>query len=377
MLETLIKCVSSGVGRQILNWTRFVNTINLKLEIFKSRFIRSGFVYTNGTNLLINILNGIDIEGYKKIDSDIKRYNLLENYATQIRNKFDPVYSQKSLNGYFVEDRNVPEYILNCQCSSPLLNLPVGKDWEYWQSYKPMRILWHDSKELNMELWRYKIPFTYLTPSRMFYSLDVPLMLMRYIKYCEYCDDHGIKATPEDYIQDHIVYSWFDDLIRIWLTHIVIDMIEFKWDPNKYRSQDIITPVSALIPIYPEIRQIAMSASRKAISVGDVFATMWFSDYNMTSWLNEMKNNLVTPPFNQYIAIEFVMMMPYYRFILDVMKLIGRRDIETPARTILYDLRMHQQRNIGSAIYDGRLRSLINNELADLIKIAKNIVYLG
>ena len=39
MLETLIKCVSSGVGRQILNWTRFVNTINLKLEIFKSRFI--------------------------------------------------------------------------------------------------------------------------------------------------------------------------------------------------------------------------------------------------------------------------------------------------------------------------------------------------
>ena len=377
MLDTLLKCASSGIGRQILNWTRFVNTVNLKTEIFRSRFIRSGFVYTNGTNLLIHILNGINIEEYKLIDSDIKRYTKLELYSDMIRNKFDPVYSQRSLSGYFVENREVPEYILNCQIESPLLNLPINKGWELWQSYVPMRIIWHDSRELNLELWRYKIPFNYLRPTRMFYSLDIPLLLMRYIKYCEYCTDHGIPATPEDYIQNHVVYFWFDDLLRIWFTRIIMEMIEFKWDPHNYRSQEIITPVSALVPIYPEIRQIAMAASRKAISVGDIFATMWFGDSNLHDWLVTMKTMITMPPFNQYLALEFVATLPYYRFILDVMKLIGRRDIETPARTILYDLRMYQQRNISSALYDGNLKTLVNKELAELIKTAKNIVYIG
>ena len=377
MLDTLLKYTASGTGRQILNWTRFVNTVNLKAEILRSRFIRSTFVYNNGTNLLIHILNGIDLDKYKSMDSDIARYNNLEVYTAQIRNKFDPVYAQRSLAGHFVENRDVPEYILNCQCASPLLNLPIGRDWESWQGYKPMRIIWHDSRELNLELWRYKIPFYYLKPTRMFYSLDVPLLMMRYIKYCEYCDDHGVPATPEDYIQDHVVYAWFDDLIRIWFTHIIMEMIDFKWDKNNYRSQEIVTPVSALIPIYPEIRQIAMAAARKAISVADVFATQWFKDYNLRGWMVWMQNNITLPPFNQYLALEFVATLPYYKFIVDVMKLIGRRDIETMARVILYDLRMCQQRNISSALYDSPLKTLVNKELTETIRIAKNIVYLG
>ena len=376
MLDTLLKCVSYGTGRQILNWTRFVNTVNLKVEIFRSRFIRSSFVYTNGTNLLINILNGINLDEYKKLD-DITKYHKLETYAVQIRNKFDPVYAQRSLAGYFVEARDVPEYILNCQCDSPLLKLPINEDWDYWQPRKPMRILWHDSRELCLDMWRYKIPFYYLKPTRVFYSLDVPLLMMRYIKYSERCDTLGIQTSPEDYIQNYVIYSWFDDLLRIWFTRIIMEMIEFKWEPSKYRSQEIITPVSALIPIYPEVRQIAMAAARKSISVGDIFATQWFKDYDLRYWLVKMKEDMVLPPFNQYIALEFVATMPYYKFILDVMKLIGRRDIETPARTILYDLHMYQQRNISSALYDGQLKSHVNKELHDLVKIAKNIVYIG
>ena len=376
MLDTLIKCASSGIGRQILNWTRFVSTVDLKTEIFRSRFIRSTFVYTNGTNLLIHLINGINLAEYKNL-SDINRYLKLEVYTSQIRNKFDPVYAQRSLAGHFVEARDVPEYILNCTFDSPLLNLPIGKGWEIWAQFRPMMVLWHDSNELNLELWRYKIPFPNLKPTCVFYSLDVPLLLMRYIKYAEYCEEHGLPVRPEDYIQNHVIYFWFDDLLRIWYTHIIMDMIEFNWDPKNYRSQEIITPVSALGPIYPEIRQISMSAARKAISVGDVCATNWFKEANLCDWLNTLKTKVVLPPFNQYISLEFVATMPYYRFIINVMKLIGRRDIETPARTILYDLRMYQQRNISSALYDINIKNKVNKELAELIKIAKNIVQPG
>lgn len=376
MLDTLIKCASSGIGRQVLNWTRFVNLVNLRTEIFRSRFIRAPFVYTNGTNLLIHLLNGVNLAEYKNL-SDIERYLKLENYAMRVRNKFDPVYAQHSLFGHFVEHRDVPEYILNCTYDSPLLNLPMGKEWDYWQQYRPMLILWHDSNELNLELWRYKIPFPTLKPTHVFYSLNVPLLIMRYIKYTEYCEEHGVVPTPEEYLHDHVIYFWFDDLLRIWYTHILMDMIEFKWEPENYKSQEIVIPVSALVPIYPEIRQISMAAAKKAISVGDVFATRWFGEATLSDWLSSLKTNVVLPPFNQYLSLEFITNLPYYRFILDVMKLIGRRDIETPARTILYDLRMYQQRNISTALYDQNLKNKINKELALLIKEAKNIVSFG
>ena len=373
MLDTLINCASSGTGRQILNWTRFVNITNLRTEIIRSRYIRSPFVYTNGTNLLIHIINGINLEEYKKL-SDIDKYLRLEKYASQIRNKFDPVYTQHSLKGHFVEYRDVPEYILNCTSTSPLMNLPIDKDWEYWQQLRPMMILWHDSNELNLELWRYKIPFPSIKPSYVFYSLDVPLLLIRYIKYCEYCDAQGVVATPEEYIHDHVVYFWFDDLLRIWYTHIIMDMVTFNWDPANYKSQDIITSVSPLVPVYPEVRQIATFASKKALSVGDVFATKWFGHASLYNWIETLQRNVTLPPFNQYIALEFIANLPYYKFIVEVMQLINRRDIETPARVMLYDLRMYQQRNISTALYDINLKRKINTELSNMIRVMKNIV---
>ena len=376
MIDILLNCVGRGTGRQILNWRRFVDNVYLKMEIYRSRYLLAPFVYNKGTNLLINILKLFDINSLKEIDSDMSLYSKAETYATQARNRFDPVYTNYELKGFFVDGSSVPEYILNTSCSSPFLTLPIGKDWTYWQDLRPMCVLWHDSKELNLTLWRQKITFFNLKPTRIFYSLNVPLLIMRYVKYSKYCDEHGLESSPENYVKDYVMYSWFDDLIRIWLTTVLTNMLEFKFYPYEYRSEEIITPIAALTNVYPEIKSIASQASVRALSIGDIFNTKWFKDQTLTDWMHWLKNNVVLPPFNQYVALDFISSMPYYRFIIDTMSVIGRRDIELPARTILYDLRMYKNRKIGSALYSGQLKSLVNIELDALLKKVGKIVTL-
>ena len=343
MLDILIDCAGSGTGRPILNWKRVVQNMKLKAEIYHSRFIEAPFIYSHGTNLLLDILNGVNVDDYKSTSS-IARYMKAEAYAnSSVRNKFDPVYSQRSLHGYFVNSSSTPEYILNCTMQSPILGVNFNAGWDVWHDVTPMRILWHDSKELNLALWTtLKMPFTRMPPTRVFYALNVPLFVCKYIKYVEHCESMGTQPTKTEYIKDHIVYSWFDDLIRIWLTHMAIDMINY---------------------------QILIMA----LSIGDICATKWFDTYSMSDWLKWLKANIAVPPYNAYTALQFISLMPYYKFILATMSFIGRRDIEIPAKTILYDIHMYKNRSVGSTLREGNLRFLVNKEIDALEKMARKI----
>ena len=375
MLDILIDCAGSGTGRPILNWKRVVQNMKLKAEIYHSRFIEAPFIYSHGTNLLLDILNGVNVDDYKSTSS-IARYMKAEAYAnSSVRNKFDPVYSQRSLHGYFVNSSSTPEYILNCTMQSPILGVNFNAGWDVWHDVTPMRILWHDSKELNLALWTtLKMPFTRMPPTRVFYALNVPLFVCKYIKYVEHCESMGTQPTKTEYIKDHIVYSWFDDLIRIWLTHMAIDMINSEWDQSQYYSDSsIITTVASFASAYPEVKQISRMAARQALSIGDICATKWFDTYSMSDWLKWLKANIAVPPYNAYTALQFISLMPYYKFILATMSFIGRRDIEIPAKTILYDIHMYKNRSVGSTLREGNLRFLVNKEIDALEKMARKI----
>ena len=376
MLESILQHIESGVGRQILNWHRLVNFINLKSEIWRTRFLRSGFVYNNGMNLLIHLLNDGMTPEVIDAKSDVDAYLKCEAFARTCRNQYDPVYAQRHLLGYFVENRNVPEYILNCTCKSPMKRLPLDLAWgSDWEQLKPFRILWHDSKELNLDLWRMKIPFAQKQPTRMFYSLDLPMLLMMYRKYSQYYREQNQPYRPEEFLQNYVAYSWFDDLIRIWLTHMLTDMINLNFDAKDYKCPELLYSISTITTVYPEVRQIAVMANRRAISVGDIFATKWFGQQSLKGYLDELNQAITVPPFNQYTALEFIFMLPYYQFIINVMKSIDRMDIQYLARQLLYDLRMWQNRNIASALYDPMLKQSINQELAKMIKTMKSIVW--
>ena len=373
MLDTILKCIGPGTPKILPNWDKAVVTISLRTEIMKTRFLGTGFVYNNGMNMLKHILSVAVNQDMLDMRSDYERYVArVDPIVDSFRGMYDPVYNARQMKNLFTLDPTIPEFIMNVSMEKPLTSLPMDKPWEYWKELTPVHVIYHDSKELVSEIYRFAVQFKYQRPSCVIYSIDLPMLIMMYAKYLDYTRSVGIESSVEEFLQDHIVVKWFDDLRRIWLTHILQDVASSQFDYKTYRTDEFVVQRSILKTIAEDLYRFLEDAKRKAIGIGDFCRTKWFGETSLYYWLEEMKLNIQLPSLRQYKWLEFITTLPYASLLLNMMYTINRQDVNYLQRNLVYELHMYQNQNICSNILNSDYREVCKKTLNDVIECVEH-----
>ena len=364
MLHTILKSVGSGCPKVLPNWDKAVMTIALRTEIMKTRFLGTGFLYNNGMNMLKHILSTVVNQDMLNMSSDFTRYvERVDPFTASFRGMYDPVYNARQSKNLFTTDNRIPEFIMNVSMDKPLTSLPMDKPWNEWKDLCPIRVIYHDSRELVSNIYRFSIDFQHDAPHCIIYSLDINMLVMMYAKYLDYSKSVGMTGSVEDFLQSHVVIKWFEDLRRIWLTNIIKDIVADEFDPARYNSDEFVAPKAMLKTIAVDMQRFMDDAKRKAISIGDFCKTKWFGDYSLQYWLDELNTNIQLPSLRQYTWLEFITTLPYAELVLFTLLKIGRQDTNLAIRNLMFDLHQYKNQNICSSIMDPGYRQYCAKEL--------------
>ena len=364
MLKSTLKAIGSGNPRVLPNWDKYVMMIKLRTQIMYTRYLQTGFLYNPSTSLLIHILSSAVTPMVLNCKSDYRRYvEFIDPIVPVYRGMFDPAYKTLPNKNVFTVN-NVPEIILNVSMDKPLTSLPMDKPWDAWKELFPVHVIYHDSKELITDLYKFRLEFKHYQPNCVFYSIDLVMLIFKFIKFIEYGEQTGFTPTPEMFLQQHVFNSWFEDLQRIWLFQILQDVVKDEFDYTKFKANELVAPNAALKTISSDMYHLIDSCRKKSISIGDICATKWFGDYSLSSWLNELNTNLQLPQLRQYKWMEFTSTLPYASFVLDTMCLINRKDLVLLVRNLMFDLHQYINQNICSNIYFPGYKTKVEEELA-------------
>ena len=363
MLKSTLKAIGSGSPRVLPNWDKYVMMIKLRSQIMYTRYLQTGFLYNPSTSLLIHILSSAVTPMVLNCKSDYRRYvEFIDPITPVYRGMFDPAYKTLQNKNVFTVN-NVAEIILNVSMDKPLTSLPMDKPWEEWKDLAPVHVIYHDARELITDLYKFRLEFKHHEPSCVFYSIDLVMLIFKYIKFIEYGKQTGFEATPEMFLQHHVFNHWFEDLQRIWLFQILQDVVKDGFDYTNFKSNELVAPNIALKTISSDMYHLLDACRKKSIGIGDICATKWFGEYSLKYWLDELNTNLQLPQLRQYKWMEFTSTLPYASFVLDTMCTIGRKDLVLLIRNLMFDLHQYKNQNICSNIYNSYYRSMVTTEL--------------
>lgn len=369
MIATILK-YAQGSGQSITEWIRYVNVIDLRTSIYKTRFMIGPFCYSPFVNLIKQILHDVEWSNLLKCKSDYSRYQQIYYLTGTFRAMIDPVYLTREFGRIFTSG-GTPDYTLNVTSASPMRSMPLDKPWKDWENYHPVHIVHHDALELVTDLNKFSVEFKGKQPTRLVASMDIVMLIFKYLKYMEMCRETDDDDSIEAYLQRHIVPSWFADLRRIWLFNVLNEMMfSDRFDPMQCTSDPVISPVSSLNSVLPDITRI--QSEIRNLQYGEILATDWFGmRWSLRDWMLMMRDNLQVPELRQYTYLKFLEEIPYASFVIKLNNMIRSRKSENLNKELYQLLKRYHDSNIYAGITHSTLKESVRYEVSQLLALAK------
>ena len=371
MIATILK-YATGQPQTITEWMRFVNVVELRTSIYKTRFLLGSFYYSPFVNLVKQILHDIEWSNLLKCKSDYTLYQQIYYLTGTFRGMIDPIYLSREFGRVFTTS-NVPDYTMNVTSDTPMKFMPLDEPWSSWEQCHPVRIIHHDSLELVTDLSKFSIEFKGKAPSRLICSIDLVVLIFKYLKFMQYSRETDDDDSIEAYIQKHIVSNWFTDLRNIWLFNTLNElMFSNRFDPSKFTTDNTIAPMSALNGAIPDIYKIQSEVQQKNILYGEVLATEWFGmKHSLKEWLTTIRDTLQVPNLRQYTYLKFLEEIPYASFVIRLNNMIGSRASGNVNRELYQMLKRYHDTNVYASITSSTLKERLMYEVGQLLSLAK------
>lgn len=378
MLDQILKWIPYVSPISIQRWDKFIYLLKLNANRYRTRYINDQYMSNECTKLFERILINIPVNKFlTEYDNDYTRFTGISD--TLIRNlssSFDPVINLKNSCNTIVKSKStiVPEYYLNVTCARPFTYLPMDKPWKEWERLKSVRILHHDSRELCTDLLSMQIEFKKNQPSYILASIDLPAMIMQYIKFMEYHNKQlGGNLDYRMFIKYNIIEPWHDDLIKIWLFNVFEDIVCDKFKLFQlYNSHSVISRGKLKAAKSNVSIQTAMIKDHR-ISVNKFLSANWLGKLSILDWIDIIKNTIVIPEFSQYDYLKFLLELPYVKLIVKLCVMANTNESNKILKELRYHLNLYIRTNVSNKIVNNNHRNLINSEIKELSEILRSV----
>lgn len=377
MLNQILKWLTPTTPTTIQRWDKFISILSLNANRYRSRYSTFQYLSNDCTRFFERILTNIPIDKFlTEYHDDYSKFtNISDSLLKTLSSHFDPIVNLKNSCNTFVSSTSkiVPEYYLNVACSRPFTYLPMDQPWKNWEGLKAVRLLYHDSRELCTDLLGMQIVFKKHQPTYLLASIDLPALIMQYIKFMEYNKEIGSDADYRMFIRYHIIEPWHDDLIKIWLFNVFQDIVYGDFKLFKlFNSHNIINRGKLKAAKSNVTIQTAMIGDHR-IPLNKFLSAKWLGRISILEWLDILDNVIVIPEFGQYTYLKFLLEFPYIKLILKLCLIANTNESMRIARELRYKLRLYDRTNVSMKIINSNHRAIVTKELKELLELTNNI----
>ena len=203
---------------------RYINEINNRKFILHERRVGIERKISRGVILLKHILSIPDYNVINKMKNDIDIYTYLLSILEDMEKLYDPVISGIEVrSNHFVTKPSIMELFVPMRKQSKLYENLLNKTYFDWRKEKPLRLLFTDSSELNIDIIDNTIAYNRDIPNLNIYGIDSILLIMKFLKFRKIYR----KDNLDEYIRKEIFdLSIMDDIINQWLFNLYIAVFE-------------------------------------------------------------------------------------------------------------------------------------------------------
>ena len=179
--------------------------------------------HTPGIMVLEQVLTSLPIDDMVKEKDQYKRYMLLRESDPSVAIRdLDPAYNKQSgLKPSFcgTENEAAPnQYVLPTVCVDPLVDMPLGREWQAWKLMKPFRIGAIHTDQLSFFAYLDILFYQRSTPKFTVYTLNLEMLAMMYASYLESVKDSQTKDPISQFLHSYVVYpSLLRDNVNLWI----------------------------------------------------------------------------------------------------------------------------------------------------------------
>ena len=224
MLEYLEPFIQNTSPRIVPAWIQYVQALETYLRPLYRRHILAPDVSTPGIALLRYILACVDWNYMEHQTSDYERYSYyLRHVRDNLENTFDHNTTGFRFFNTFTSRHlgKVPEFIIPVEDVTTISTLPLDKPWEYWVGVRPVRYLYHDSKELSFDIEKDRVRFYKDPPSYVVISIDVVALAFKWWKYLTSAplEEEEDMKDQRRFLHKYVISGFYEDQLDIFLLH--------------------------------------------------------------------------------------------------------------------------------------------------------------
>ncbi len=314
-----------------------IQILNDRMSLARDKFVNAPMPRTAGVEFLRFMLLNFNLAEAASYKDDVSLYTgLVAEYQDKFRTVFDPCWTKSLSISKFTKganNRTPTEIFLNCSVADPANELPFDGDWAAWKtSTRSLRIVYHDSCELPIDMFNGLINFKEIVPSFVMIAVNVPVLLMKWIKYSQYCKERKIEADELVFLKETEYENFFYDLTTIFVTNLILKTVlhpDASADSivSEFSVPAFITTDSIIENGIASLQEQLKLLDSRNLKLQDLLDTDWYEDDStIRQKINQISDDYALPELRPYKWISLFKYLPYLKMIAAIID----RDPENP-----------------------------------------------
>lgn len=360
-----IRNYSRGTPRVLIRYRKFLDSVNTRSELMKDRFLKSEIGTSPSLTFVKYLLLHISEERYLTKDILDLYLEYISADAAMISRKFDSTQSGVStMKGIFVSGDDTKEYMVPTNgIIGP--EISILDSWEEWESVQPIKLVAHDSMELNVDFHKSQLEFNKMQPDYLVVAIDSKALLMKYIIYLRHFKIGMDNPNIDDFIIKHVLSFIYSDSIDIWITNCLMNTIDGI--PIDGTMMSNVLSKSELDNGMMEITDLVNRYVAGNIEIGDLLATKFYHETSLGEMIFMYNNTYECLYGNRYIGMTLIKMTGLLRiFIVLLQMTVYRKKNTSDIRFIVKKLYTLKRKNYKSHVRDDSMIFEIETLIADI-----------
>lgn len=354
-------------GRYIPYWRRLVDSLGRQLKLSQDRYMLSEQSATPSTEFIKIILDSFDYEHMPEDDFD-KYHLVILPESTMVGKKFYPLVNSPRINRF--TRKPIHEIILPANGIVDNINYSPDDTWDRWQDVKPFRLVSHNSMELNLPEDQLTFRFVHDKPSYMTFCIDIPALVIKFMKYVEHHGEEYPYVDRDTFIQKHVLTHIYNDAVDTWLMNFFASTLSDDDDIFEklleFSKVNQYVGISSLNLAYNDIQDLINRIRDDKIRLSAIFDTDLFMEDKLSDVMNLHDRTMVVGTDNRTIGFELLKSSRLLQVLVDIIELQPDKTTKI-RRKFTLEYGMIRRSNWKSHIPNKELRSIAKNIESSLV----------
>ncbi len=366
----------SGVARHVPHWDRMLGTADSKIIMNKGRYLLSEPWTTPPVKMIRALLDKIYEPQF------LVKHNMLDLYTTYIMPKasmisrmIDPMAGTPQHHEVFVMGSSITEVIIPTRGIINPSGMSALDEWDDWEFVAPLRLLAHDSIELDTASTDARIRFKKQQPTYVVHGIDVEALIVKYLRYIHDTETDFKTVNREEFISKHIIPYVYDDMLDVWCLNVINYFLgnvfgeEVKTMAHDVSKNNQFLGASSLTAGFNDLKDLTSRVASGNVSIGAFLNTKLVNGKSLLAMMEFHRDIAAISNSTRYRGYELLKTSIFIEILTQLISSVRERSqVSKIIKDVQVDARNYRRSGWAGHIKDPIVK-LVGQGLLDYIDI--------